>query len=66
MRNLQVARVAAAILLGCCSIAHSQTLTAAHAKAHEGEKATVCGQVVSEKTATSSRGEPPRTIHSSI
>lgn len=34
------------------------TLTAADAKSHVGEQATVCGKVVSEKTGTSSRGEP--------
>ena len=47
----------AAILLWV-SIAQAQTLTAAQAKAHEGEKATVCGKVASERTASSSRGEP--------
>ena len=36
----------------------SQTISAAQAKAHEGENATVCGKVASERTATSSRGEP--------
>ncbi len=36
----------------------AQTISAAQAKAHEGEKATVCGKVVSERIATSSRGEP--------
>jgi len=34
------------------------TITAAEAKNHVGEQATVCGKVASEKTATSSRGEP--------
>ena len=34
------------------------TITAADAKNHIGEQATVCGNVASEKTATSSRGEP--------
>ena len=36
----------------------AQTLTASQAKSHEGEKSTVCGRVASERTATSSRGEP--------
>jgi hypothetical protein len=34
------------------------TLTAADAKNHIGEQATVCGNVAGEKAATSSRGEP--------
>ena len=36
----------------------AQTVSAADAKNHIGEKATVCGKVASERTATSSRGEP--------
>ena len=47
-----------ATLLLMASIGQAQSLTAAQAKAHEGETATVCGAVVSERTATSSRGEP--------
>ena len=38
--------------------AMAQTITAADAKSHIGEKATVCGKVAGERTATSSRGEP--------
>jgi hypothetical protein len=49
--------VVAALLL-TASIGHAQSLTASQAKAHEGETATVCGVVASERTATSSRGEP--------
>jgi hypothetical protein len=40
------------------STLQGQTLTASQAKSHEGENATVCGVVASERTATSSRGEP--------
>ncbi len=36
----------------------AQTVSAPEAKNHIGEKATVCGKVASERTATSSRGEP--------
>jgi DNA/RNA endonuclease YhcR with UshA esterase domain len=36
----------------------AQSISATDAKNHVGEKATVCGKVVSERTATSSRGEP--------
>ncbi len=49
--------VAAGLILWA-SIGQAQTLTAAQAKAHAGENATVCGIVASEHTATSSRGEP--------
>ncbi len=36
----------------------AQTISASEAKNHVGEKATICGKVASERTATSSRGEP--------
>jgi hypothetical protein len=36
----------------------AQNITAADAKNHIGENATVCGKVTDERTATSSRGEP--------
>ncbi len=36
----------------------AQSISAADAKNHVGERATVCGQVASERTATSSKGEP--------
>lgn len=36
----------------------AQTITAADAKNHIGQNATVCGTVTDERTATSSRGEP--------
>jgi hypothetical protein len=45
-------------LLFMASVGQAQSLTASQAKAHEGETATVCGAVASERTATSSRGEP--------
>jgi hypothetical protein len=38
--------------------AMAETITAADAKNHIGEQATVCGKVVGEKTQASSRGEP--------
>lgn len=47
-----------AALLLTASVGQAQSLTTAQAKAHEGENATVCGTVASERTATSSRGEP--------
>lgn len=45
-------------LLFMASAGQAQSLTPAQAKSHEGENATVCGVVASERTATSSRGEP--------
>ena len=38
--------------------AKGQSVSAADARNHIGEKATVCGKVASERTATRSRGEP--------
>jgi DNA/RNA endonuclease YhcR with UshA esterase domain len=36
----------------------AQSISAAEAKNHVGEKVTVCGKVADERTATGSRGEP--------
>jgi hypothetical protein len=36
----------------------SQMISAADAKSHVGEKATVCGKIAGERTTTSSKGEP--------
>lgn len=48
-----------AIVLLATSLAHAQkNLSAAEAKDHVGEKATVCGKVVSTRWAESSRGSP--------
>jgi hypothetical protein len=48
--------VGALLLMG--SVGQAQSLTTSQAKAHERETATVCGVVASERTSTSSRGEP--------
>ena len=40
------------------SAGHTQTLTSAQAKAHEGENGTVCGVVASIHTAATSKGVP--------
>jgi hypothetical protein len=37
---------------------NAQSISAADAKTHVGETATVCGRIASERTASSSRGEP--------
>jgi micrococcal nuclease len=42
----------------CASVAQSGHLTAAEAKSNIGEKATVCGKVVSPHFAGRSRGQP--------
>ena len=44
----------------CCSVCCNaqQRLTAAAAKAHVGEQATICGNAVRVHQATRSRGEP--------
>jgi len=48
-----------ALVLLATSLAHAQkTLAAAEAKDHVGERATVCGKVVSTRWAESSRGSP--------
>ena len=39
-------------------VVQAQSLNTNQAKAHEGENATVCGMVASERTTTTSRGEP--------
>jgi hypothetical protein len=54
--TMKTITVVAALLL-MASVGHTQSLTASQAKAHEGENATVCGAVASERTATSSRGK---------
>jgi hypothetical protein len=48
----------AAILLLFAPCIHSQTLTAAQAREHEGQNATVCGIVASERQASASKGKP--------
>jgi hypothetical protein len=49
-------------LLLMTSVGQAQSLTTAQAKGHEGENATVCGVVASERTATSSRVSQPLSI----
>jgi hypothetical protein len=40
------------------STGETQTFTAAQARMHDGETATVCGVVASERTAVESKGKP--------
>jgi hypothetical protein len=46
----------AALLL--TSSGETQTFTATQARMHDGENATVCGVVASERTAVDSKGKP--------
>jgi len=55
---MQIVRVVVFAILTSASITQAQSLTTAQAKAHKGESGVVCGKVVGEKTATSSKGEP--------
>lgn len=48
----------AAFLLLCTPTSQSQTLTTAQAREHEGQNATVCGIVASERQASNSKGKP--------
>ena len=48
----------ATALLLFASIGQCQTITAAQAREHDGETATVCGVAQNEHTATTTRGKP--------
>jgi hypothetical protein len=48
----------AAALLFFASIGQCQTITAAQAREHDGETATVCGVAQNEHTAETTRGKP--------
>jgi hypothetical protein len=50
--------LSAAVLFLCVPLSHSQTLTAAQTREHEGENATVCGTVASVRQASASKGKP--------
>jgi len=50
--------VTAALAFGISNFAPAQTLTAAEAAKHIGEKQTVCGEIAGEHTASGSRGTP--------
>ena len=57
MQNIRAAMI---LLAAAVTVAAQQTgtITAAEAKDHVGERATVCGQVVSTHLAARSRGTP--------
>jgi len=58
MRTIRVIVGIAAMFMVGTLTSFAATLSAADAKNHIGEQATVCGQVAGERTATGSRGEP--------
>jgi DNA/RNA endonuclease YhcR with UshA esterase domain len=58
MQTIRILIVAAALGAVGTFASFAATLSAADAKNHIGEQATVCGQVAGERTATGSRGEP--------
>jgi DNA/RNA endonuclease YhcR with UshA esterase domain len=58
MKLLRMYSVAGLLLSVALIPLMGQTVPAADAKNHIGERATVCGLVASERTVTSSRGEP--------
>jgi hypothetical protein len=58
MKTLRAFNILLFVLSIALLPAAAQNITAADAKNHIGEKATVCGKVADERTATSSRGEP--------
>jgi len=58
MKSLRTCSVAGFLVSIALVPLFAQTIPATEAKNHVGEKATVCGKVASERTATSSRGEP--------
>ena len=59
MKSLGNSKALVFFLLTSFLPAVAETITATDAKNHMGERATVCGKVASEKTAsTTSRGEP--------
>jgi hypothetical protein len=56
---MRTSRIVSLIILLCASFAWAgSTLTTTEAVRHIGERATVCGDVASEHTATTSRGTP--------
>ena len=58
MKSWRMLAVACFLLSFAPLPAKAQSITAADAKNHIGEQATVCGKVAGERTATNSRGEP--------
>jgi DNA/RNA endonuclease YhcR with UshA esterase domain len=57
-RRVSALSMLAFALLATSSLLAQKTLTATEAKAHIGERATVCGKVLSTRWAERSRGSP--------
>jgi hypothetical protein len=58
LKSLRSLGVTSLIVVSTWLTALAQSIPAADAKNHIGEKATVCGKVAGEKTATGSKGQP--------
>lgn len=58
MKTLRAFNSVTILLSTILSPALAQTITAAEAKNHLGEKTIVCGKIANEHTAASSRGKP--------
>jgi hypothetical protein len=59
MRVLRILQLLPVLLIAPCFVqAQTRHLTAAEAKNHVGETATVCGKVVSARFASKSKGQP--------
>jgi len=59
MRGLRILLLLPVLLIAPCFVqAQTRHLTAAEAKNHVGETATVCGKVVSARFASKSKGQP--------
>lgn len=58
MKSPRILSVVLFLILCSCGHADAQGLTASEARAHIGEKTTVCGKVASATYATRSRGKP--------
>ncbi len=58
MKSLRMCSVAGFLLSIALVPLFAQTIPAADAKNHVGQNATVCGKIASERTVSSSRGEP--------
>ena len=58
MRNLRNCSLALLVTFSFVAQAQTRRFTAAKAKHHVGENATVCGKVVSARFADRSRGQP--------
>lgn len=55
---MRTVKLAAILAVASAMSIHAQTISAADASQHVGQHETVCGEIVGEHTAASSRGTP--------